>query len=74
MCEVCVQEQANLNTVQPGVKWNSLVDTIQCFIVSCCVPTLFTLIISLDQRHGSCYHLYFNISDMAATCVAHFQV
>lgn len=35
---VCVFVEANLNTVQPGVKWNSLVNMLQYHIVVPCSP------------------------------------
>lgn len=41
VCEVCVHERANLNTVQPGMKWSSLVDMIQYYIVVLCSYFVF---------------------------------
>lgn len=60
--KVRVYVEANLNTIQRGMKWSSLVDMLLYHIVVLCSHFVFTPI-SLDQCHRPAYLMY-HVSDM----------
>lgn len=48
---------AYLNTAQPSVKWNSLVDMLLYHIVALCFPTSVFPPVRPDQSHVQAYHV-----------------
>lgn len=68
----CAYAEANLNAVQRGMKWSSLVDMLQYHIVVLCSHFVSSRI-SLDQRHRLAYHMY-HVSDMIEKRAAQFHL